>query len=165
MSKESKDPSSLDMYQILIDSSKKSERDKKTQLLESIGVKEFFEDGDIQIDMKTCKGVECQLCIKACPTNALYWKSGEIGIVKELCVFCTSCVWSCIVDGCIKVWRERSDGKVEKFSTPREVLKLLREINLGKRRDRVSSRQEWERKYPSLGKKFSIHNFTILGLK
>ena len=145
MSKKLGDRSSVDIYQLLLKASKKRKRDKKTQLLQSIGVKEYFEDGGIRIDMKTCKGVECKLCIEACPTNALYWKLGEVGIVEDLCIYCTACVWKCIVDDCIHVWRKRPDGKVEKFSTPREVLTLLHEINTGKRRARVNSRQEWAR--------------------
>ncbi|MFQ5759035.1 MAG: 4Fe-4S binding protein, partial [Candidatus Bathyarchaeia archaeon] len=93
----------VDIFQLLEEASKKERREKKEKLLQSVGVKEFFEEGSIQINTSICDGVECKLCIEACPTNALYWRSGKIGVVEELCVFCTACVLSCIVDDCIKV--------------------------------------------------------------
>lgn len=132
--------STLDIYQLLQEASRKRESKIRTRLLQSMGVKEFFEDGNIQIDKNTCKGVECKLCIEACPTNALYWKTGEVGIVEELCVYCAACVWSCVVDDCIKVSRKRPNGGIEKFSNPREVLTLLHNINSGKRVKRLKSR-------------------------
>ena len=132
--------SSLDIYQLLQEASKKRERERKTRLLQSIGVKEFFEDGNIQIDKNTCKGVECKLCIEACPTNALYWKTGEIGIAEELCVYCAACVWSCVVDNCIQVDRRRPNAGTERFSTQREALMLLHNINSRKRVNRLKSR-------------------------
>ena len=125
--------SGTDIFQLLQKTSKEKKKKKRAQLLQSIGVKEFFESGTIQIDMKTCKGTECELCIKACPTNALYWKTGEIGIVTELCVYCSACVLNCIVDNCVQVSRRRVNGEIEKFSTPREVSRLLRNINTRKR--------------------------------
>lgn len=123
----------IDIFQLLQKTSKEKKKKKRAQLLQSIGVKEFFESGTIQIDMKTCKGTECELCIKACPTNALYWKTGEIGIATELCVYCLACVLNCIVDNCIQVSRRRVNGETEKFSTPRQVSRLLHNINTGKR--------------------------------
>ena len=113
--------------------SRKREKTRREALLKSIGVKEFFEEGSVKIDMKTCKGVECQLCIKACPTNALYWKMGEVGLVDDLCIYCTSCVLNCIVDGCIAVERKRNDGTVERFSTPSEVFALFKNMNADRR--------------------------------
>ncbi|MFQ6064202.1 MAG: 4Fe-4S binding protein [Candidatus Bathyarchaeia archaeon] len=77
--------------------------------------------------------MECKLCIEACPTNALYWKSGKVGVTEELCVFCTACVLSCIVDDCIKVERRRPNGGMEEFSTPEQALRLLNSINSRKR--------------------------------
>ena len=103
----------------------------------SSGVKEFFEEGNISVDKRTCQGLECKLCIKACPTNALYWKAGEIEVVDDLCVYCGACVLSCMVDDCIKITRKREDGKVEKFSKPKDVLKLENRINAKKRFERV----------------------------
>jgi len=125
--------SGTDIYQLLLKSSKEKKKKKRAQLLQSMGIKEFFESGTIQIDMKTCKGTECELCIKACPTNALYWKTGEIGIVKELCVYCSACVLNCIVDNCIQVSRRHANGEIEKFSTPGQVSRLLHDINTQKR--------------------------------
>lgn len=123
-----------------MEDSQKEKREKRNRLLDSIGVKQFFEDGRIKINMKTCRGVECELCIKACPTSALYWKAGEIGIEEELCVHCTACVVNCIVDDCIKIKRKRATGEDEEFSKPIEVLELLRNINSKKRRERIESR-------------------------
>jgi len=134
--------SDANIYDLLLQASEKKEKEKKekrAELLESMGVKEYFEEGSMQIDMKTCKGIECNLCVKACPTNALYWKAGEIGIVKDLCVYCAACVFQCIVDNCIRVRRKRPNGKVEKFSTPKDVLRLLHDINSRKRSDRLKS--------------------------
>jgi ferredoxin len=125
--------STTDIYQLLQKTSKEKKKKERAQLLQSIGVKEFFESGTIQIDMKICRGTECELCIKACPTNALYWKTGEIGIVKELCVYCSACVLNCIVDNCIQVSRTRVDGEIEKFSNPEQILRLLQDINTRKR--------------------------------
>jgi len=140
MPKRKEDDSSMDIYRLLLEASKKRRKEKRAQLLQSIGVKEFFEEGNIRIDKKTCRGVECKLCIKACPTNALYWKYGEVGIVEELCVFCTACVLSCIVDDCIVVGRERPNGEVERFGKPADVLNLLHGINSQNRTKMVKSR-------------------------
>jgi len=140
MPKRKEDDSSRDIYQLLLEASKKQKKEKRAQLLQSIGVKEFFEEGSIRIDKKTCRGVECKLCIKVCPTNALYWKSGEVGIVEELCVFCTACVLSCIVDDCIVVGRERPNGEMERFGKPADVLNLLHNINSRNRTKMVKSR-------------------------
>lgn len=130
----------IDIYQLLLEASEKRRREKREQLLQSIGVKKIFEDGSIQIDTSICDGVECKLCIEACPTNALYWGSGKVNVVEELCVFCTACVLSCIVDGCIKVKRKRPNGEVEEFSTPEQALRLLRRINSQKTQGMVERR-------------------------
>ena len=140
---EKTDNSGVNIYELLLEASekkKKEKREKRAELLKSVGVEEYFEEGSIKIDMKTCKGRECNLCVEACPTNALYWKAGEIGIVEDLCVYCAACVFSCVVDNCIEVTRKRPGGKIEKFSTPRDVLTLLSGINSGKRFDRLKSR-------------------------
>jgi len=133
MSKRSEVSSGTDIYQLLLEASKKRRRERRTQLLQPIGIKEFFEEGSISIDKRTCKGVECKLCIEACPTNALYWKSGEVGIVEELCVFCTACVANCIVDNCIRISRKRPNGEIERFSTPTDALTLLSRLNSERR--------------------------------
>lgn len=140
MSQKSEVPSGADIYQLLLEASKKKRREKRAQLLEPIGIKEFFEEGSISIDKRTCEGVECKLCIEACPTNAIYWKSGEVGIVEELCVFCTACVSNCIVDNCIRVSRKRPNGETEIFSTPSDVLTLLNSIESKKRVNIIKSR-------------------------
>jgi ferredoxin len=135
MPKKPADISGKDIFTLLSEASKKKKKEKRTQILQSMKIKEFFEEGSISIDKKTCKGVECKLCIKACPTNALYWKSGEVGIEEELCVFCAACVANCIVDSCIRVSRKRPDGEIERFSKSMDVLILLNNINSEKRID------------------------------
>lgn len=131
---------SMDIYGILLEAGKKKNREKRAQLLQSIEAKEFFEEGKISIDMKTCRGVECKFCIKVCPTNALYWKSsGEVGITEELCIYCASCVLNCMVDNCIKVERKRPNGEIEQFSKPSDVTKLLEDVNTRNRIKTVKS--------------------------
>jgi len=126
---------SMDIHRLLLETSKAKKKAKREQLLKSISVKELFEEGSIRIDMKTCKGVECKLCIKACPTNALYWKAGEVGITEELCIYCTSCVLNCMVDDCIEVRRKRQDGENERLSKPSDVFVFWEQLNTGKRID------------------------------
>ena len=127
--KKTSNKKTTDIYRLLSEASERKRKEKRAELLQSVGVKEFFEDGNIKIDMKTCKGVECKLCIEVCPTNALYWRTGEVCVTRELCVYCTSCVLNCIVDDCIEVTRKRPDGETEIFSKPHDVLILLDNIN------------------------------------
>ena len=129
--------SQVDMFGLLSDSDEKAKKKQRQELLASAGVKEFFPEGKITINKRTCWGQECRLCIKACPTNALYWKAGEIGITQELCVYCSACVLSCMVDDCIKIERKREDGRTERFSKPNETIKLEHAINTRKRTERV----------------------------
>lgn len=124
---------SVDIYKLLLETSKRQKRAKREQLLKSVGAKEFFEEGSIKVDMKTCKGVECKFCIEVCPTSALYWKAGEIGITEDLCIYCTSCVLNCMVDNCIEVRRKRVDGENERFSNPKDVLKACERLAAVKR--------------------------------
>ena len=114
-------------------------RKRRKELLEPTGVKELFQEGKIGINKFTCVGGQCKLCIKACPTNALYWGTGGVGVTEDLCVYCGACVLSCMVDDCIKVERKRDDGKVERFSKPRDVIKLGEKLNTQKRLARVKS--------------------------
>jgi Fe-S-cluster-containing hydrogenase component 2 len=130
----------VDIFQLLEEDSERTKKERRKHLLKSSGIQEFFEDGSIEIDASTCDGVECKLCIEACPTNALYWGSGKVGIVEELCVFCTACVVSCIVDDCIKVKRRRSNGEVEEFSTPKQACGRLYRLGSQKRRQMVKRR-------------------------
>jgi len=134
MPKESTKTSGKDIFTLLSEASKKKRKTDRAQILQSMGVKEYFEEGSISIDKKTCKGVECKLCIEACPTNALFWKpSGEVGIDEELCIYCAACVANCIVDDCIQVTRKRLNGKIEKFSSSMGAFILLNKINSEKR--------------------------------
>jgi ferredoxin len=132
-----KSSSKVDIFTLLSDDKDKAKKKQREELLAASGVKEFFAEGKIKINKRTCWGVECKLCIDACPTNALYWKAGEVGITENLCVYCGACVLCCMVDDCIKVERRREGGKAEHFSKPKDVLKLQEKINARKRFDRV----------------------------
>mgnify|MGYP006270023919 CR=1 FL=1 len=106
---------------------------ERFELLSLLRLKEFFAYGSITINQKTCQGVECRLCIKMCPTNALFWKAGEVGIIDELCIYCGACVLSCIVDNCIKIIRKRATGDVEIFSKPKDFIALQHNFNAKRR--------------------------------
>lgn len=130
--------SNVDIFGLLsVDREAENKKKQRKELLASTGVKEFFEEGEININKRTCWGVECKLCIEKCPTNALYWKTGEVGIVEDLCVYCGACVLCCMVNDCIKVTRKREDGKTEYFSRPEDVVKIQEKVNTKKRVQRV----------------------------
>ena len=131
--------SSLDIFQLLTETAEKEKRKRREELLAPLGVKEFFSEGSITINKRTCKGVECKLCIKACPTSALFWRAGEVGITEELCVYCGACVLSCIVDDCIKIKRKRLNSEVESFSKPKDFITLQHGINTERRFERTRS--------------------------
>ncbi len=138
-----KSPPNIDIFGLLSEKEpekegKETKRKQREELLVSSGVKDYFAEGKISIDMRTCWGLECKLCIKACPTNALYWKAGEVGIVRDLCVYCGACVLCCMVKDCIKIERKREDGKLERFSKLGDVVKTEEKINSRKRHQRVS---------------------------
>jgi len=109
--KKSDRSSDINIFQILTETTEKEKKKRREELLAPLGIKEFFVEGKITIEKRTCKGLECKLCIKACPTNALFWKSGEVGITEDLCIYCCSCVLNCIVDDCIKIMRKRQNGQ------------------------------------------------------
>jgi Na+-translocating ferredoxin:NAD+ oxidoreductase RNF subunit RnfB len=133
-----KSSSNVDIFGLLsVDKEEEAKKKRRRELLASTGVKEFFPEGKMSIDKRTCWGVECKLCIDKCPTNALYWKAGEVGIVEDLCVYCGACVLCCMVDDCIKVERKREDGTTERYSKPKDVVKLQDRINAKKRFQRV----------------------------
>ena len=132
--------SNVDIFGLLTeDSPEQAKKKRRRELLEPIGVKELFKEGTISVNKYTCVGVQCKLCVKACPTNALYWKSGEVGITEDLCVYCGACVLNCMVNDCIKIERKREDGKVEHFSKPKDVIMLEEKINAKKRFERVEA--------------------------
>ena len=137
-----KDEDELNIFNLLEDNpepKKKKQKSRRSELLESIGIQDRFKEGNIKIDMRTCRGIECNFCVKVCPTNALYWKAGEIGLVDDLCVYCTACVANCMVDDCIKVTRKRHDDKIEIFSNPKDVLNIQQKLCSKKRREKVES--------------------------
>jgi ferredoxin len=136
-SKLSKKASSQDMFHLLTETARKEKKKLRKELLAPLGLEEFFSEGDITINKRTCRGVECKLCVKACPTSALFWKAGEVGITKELCIYCGACVLSCIVDDCIRVVRKRANGEVESFSKPKSFTALQHGIS-GKKRFEIT---------------------------
>ena len=137
--RKSSKPSSVDIFQLLTETLEKEKKKRREELLAPLGVTEFFAEGTITINERTCKGVECKLCVKACPTNALFWKAGEVGIIEELCIYCGACVLNCIVDDCIKIVRKRSNGEIEEFSKPKDFTALQHGINAKKRCERIKS--------------------------
>lgn len=140
MSEKGRKSSSPDIFQLLEEATEKEKERQREELLQPIGVEEFFVEGSITINKQTCQGIECKLCVDACPTNALYWKAGEIGILPELCIYCGACVLSCIVDDCIKIERKRSAGEVEAFSKPRDFLILQQCLSTKKRLERTQNK-------------------------
>ncbi len=122
-------------------------RQRRKELLEPTGVKELFKEGKIKINEFTCVGGQCKLCIKACPTNALYWGTGKIGIVEDMCIYCGACVLNCMVDDCIKVERKREDGTVEKFSKSNDIVKISERLNSRKRFERVRTNAATMRRF------------------
>jgi ferredoxin len=135
--KEFSKSSGADIFHLLTETGEKEKQKRRRELLAPLGIEDYFSEGAITINKRTCRGVECKLCVKACPTSALYWKQGEVGITTELCIYCGACVLSCIVDDCIKVERKRSGGKAERFSKPREFTALQNNINTKKRLERI----------------------------
>lgn len=154
MSKEAKlsDHQSFDVFQLLTETAEKEKKKRRQELLAPLGFVEFFVDGSITINKRICKGIECRLCIKACPTNALFWKDGEVRITEELCVYCGVCVLNCIVDDCIRIMRKRVDGQVEDFSKPKEFIALQHSIDTKKRCERVREvfpkAEDYLKRYP-----------------
>jgi ferredoxin len=135
MPKESKsDKQDVDIFKLLAETLEKQKQKRRKELLAPLGIQEFFAEGTVTINKRTCRGLDCNLCTKVCPTNALYWKAGEIGITEELCIFCGACVLSCIVDDCIRITRQRANGEIEIFSKPRDFMMLQHNIDAKKRR-------------------------------
>ena len=133
-----KDASSFDIFGLMSEESPEQAKKKRRQeLLKPTGVKEIFRDGEVSVNQFTCVGGQCKLCIKACPTNALYWSGGKVGVIEDLCVYCGACVLNCMVDDCIKIERKREDGTVERFSKPKDVILLTDKGNAKKRSERV----------------------------
>jgi len=132
--------SSIDIFGLMSeDSSEQAKKKQRQELLEPTGVKDLFKEGSININKFTCSGVQCKLCIKACPTNALYWANGEVGVMDDLCVYCGACVLNCMVDNCIKIERTRKDGTKERFSKPKDVIGVAEKDNAKKRSARVKA--------------------------
>jgi ferredoxin len=121
------------------ENAEQAKKKRRQELLEPTKVKEFFKEGTISINKYTCVGVQCKICVKACPTNALYWAAGDLRVIEDLCVYCGACVVNCMVDDCIKVERKREDGEVERFSKPKDVINLSEKINAKKRAGRVKA--------------------------
>jgi Fe-S-cluster-containing hydrogenase component 2 len=152
MPKKAKPTETADIFQLLTEAKKKEKKKKKTELLKPLELKEYFTEGSITINKKTCQGLECKLCIKACPTNALFWKAGEVGITEELCIYCGACVLSCIVDDCITITRKRPTGETERFNKPKDFAILQHNVGAKKRLERTQSifpkPEDYLKRYP-----------------
>jgi NAD-dependent dihydropyrimidine dehydrogenase PreA subunit len=139
-----KNASTIDIFNMLSDTAqqkpKKPAKTQRQELLEATKCKDKdrYPEGTITINKHTCVGVQCKLCIKACPTNALYWTNSGIGVTEDLCLHCEACVLCCMVDDCIRVTRKREDGKTERFSTIRDITILNNQLNAKKRCQRIS---------------------------
>jgi NAD-dependent dihydropyrimidine dehydrogenase PreA subunit len=156
-----KKPSNVDIFDLLsgsgdtaskkIEEKNASAKTQREELLATTKVKDLYPEGTITINKYTCVGVQCKLCIKACPTNALYWTNSGIGVTEDLCVHCEACVLSCMVDDCIKITRRREEGKTERFSKTRDVVVLANELNARKRLQRIcdvfTSSEDYCKKY------------------
>jgi ferredoxin len=144
-----KDSSTIDIFDMLSESTPAKEEERpqtpqKTQrqeLLETTKYKDQdrYPEGTITINKYTCVGGQCKLCIKVCPTNALYWSNSGVEVIEDLCLHCDACVLSCMVDDCIKVTRKREDGKTESFSKIRDIMVLVNGANAKKRAQRICS--------------------------
>ena len=139
MMSDEKDAKDIDIFQLLDVASKRKQREERQALLSDLEVQDLFCDGIILINKQTCLGVECKLCIDVCPTYALYWTKGEVGVEKQLCVYCMACVFSCIVEDCITITRKRRTGEEEVFSNIKNACALLHKIALNKRIERIQS--------------------------
>jgi len=141
-----KKPAAVDIFDLLScsggaaseEKEKQASRSQREELLSATKVKDLYPEGTITVNKHTCVGVQCKLCIKACPTNALYWTNSGIGITEDLCVHCEACVLCCMVDNCIKITRKREDGKQEQFSNIHDVLVLNSKVSSEKRFQRIS---------------------------
>jgi ferredoxin len=135
-----KTASPIDIFSLMSeDSAEQAKKKRRQELLEPTKVKDLFKEGSININKFTCAGVQCKLCVKACPTNALYWANGAVGVMDDLCVYCDACVLSCMVDDCIKIKRSREDGTVECFGKPKDVFAIAEKVNSKKRLGRVKA--------------------------
>jgi hypothetical protein len=59
MSEESS--SNVDIFGLLSVDKDAAKKKRREELLASLGVKEFFAEGNISIDKRTCWGLECKL--------------------------------------------------------------------------------------------------------
>jgi len=83
MSEKGEQSSSLDIFQMLEETTEIQKKKQREEPLISLGVEEFFAEGSITVNKRTCQGVECKLCVESCPTNALFWRAGEVGITPR----------------------------------------------------------------------------------
>ena len=132
-----------DIFGLMVKEEERRKRAVREEVLSALGIPEFFTKGSIHVDAKKCYGPQCDLCVKACPTSAIFWREGELVIQEEICIYCTACVANCMVPDCIRVRRVRPDGRVEEFSSLKDVACLHKAISGQKAIDMV------ERLFPS----------------
>ncbi len=103
------------------------------KLLAESNIPQNYKEISISIDTSLCP-LGCQLCVPACPTNALYFFE-KVHVQEELCVGCGSCVSVCMYDKPIQITRVRlSDDKKESFSSMKSFTKVLNAENARKRK-------------------------------
>jgi len=137
-----------DIYSLLLKGQKKP-RVNGAEILRSMGITQlYFEEGSLEIDMSKCVGVECKLCVKACPTYALYWDEAKVKLEEDLCIYCSACVFNCIVDNCMVLTRRGGDGKVSKFGTSRGAALVNNSTASQKRKKAMSELELALRKSP-----------------
>ena len=117
-----------DIFGLLVAAQEERRRSLREEVLSSLGIEDRFVKGSIWIDERKCYGPQCDLCVKACPTSAIFWREGRLIVQEEVCIYCTACVLNCMVEDCIHVRRVRPDGRVEEFSSAREVACLHRAV-------------------------------------
>ena len=103
------------------------------KLLAERNIPQNYKKIKISIDTSLCP-LGCQLCVPACPTNALYFFE-KVYVQEELCVGCGSCVSVCMYDKPIQITRVRlSDDKKEFFNSIKSFTKVLNANNARKRK-------------------------------
>ena len=115
---------SVDIFSLMVREEEKRRKAVREEVLSALDIPEFFSSGSVSIDIGKCYGPQCDLCVKACPTSAIFWREGHLIVQEELCIYCTACVANCMVEGCIRVRRVRPDGRVEEYSSLRDVAAL-----------------------------------------
>ncbi|MFW9995078.1 MAG: 4Fe-4S dicluster domain-containing protein [Candidatus Odinarchaeota archaeon] len=111
------------------------------KILRDMNVPQNYRNIEITINTSLCP-LGCQMCVKACPTSALYFFE-VVHVQKELCIGCGACASACPYVEPIKITRTRiSDGKTEVFRNLKEFVKTNNAENARKRIKYLSKNQD-----------------------